>query len=565
MNTKTNNYQINSDLTLYTSSNLPLTVQVINIAVTETDDKITEYRLAFQVNPELYNFIDTNALFNLNPVVRINSTNINFYPNSYIQIEVIIKPDFLPLLIENLNTIDSAATYILNCNLPDPLLFTENWLALSVKQLHETGEVGYYTFWNYFSSLNLAMASNYQEEIAENLTKFLQDLVSLGLDSTTKEVNPASLEELAKFFRELSEASAKTIPSNTTPKQPIYQAIIDFFQQDDWPFEQIRKDSWLRTTFQGKNGRWSCYAQANDTYYQFIFYSVCPVKVPEFKRQLIAEFIARANYNIIIGNFELDFRDGEIRYKTSVDIEDNSLTFTCIKNLVYTNVKMMDKYLPGIISIINDDISPDLAINQIEQGQKISQASNEVVEVDKFVLDLPSQTNVNQQETIPEHKEHILTILTREEIGKFHEALQVLPRSRRKQAEEIIARLKPQVITRLGESGEEIFNLAYSFFSEVKIVVKNIKLIQRYSGMADEIKLVLQDLQNENTQDREILEEEKTAISELENLFWCINTRLQELPTDNLEGMKEVELLREIEEFRYQFIQFKRLMENKNV
>jgi hypothetical protein len=67
-----------------------------------------------------------------------------------------------------------------------------------------------------------------------------------------------------------------------------------------------------------------------------------------------------------IGNFELDFADGEIRYKTSIDVEGVSLTFPQIKRLVYTNVTMMDEYLPGIMSVIDGDVLPEDAIAQIE-------------------------------------------------------------------------------------------------------------------------------------------------------------------------------------------------------
>jgi hypothetical protein len=44
-----------------------------------------------------------------------------------------------------------------------------------------------------------------------------------------------------------------------------------------------------------------------------------------------------ANYDMIIGNFELDLRDGEVRYKTSIDFEGDRLSFAYINNLVYTN------------------------------------------------------------------------------------------------------------------------------------------------------------------------------------------------------------------------------------
>ena len=42
---------------------------------------------------------------------------------------------------------------------------------------------------------------------------------------------------------------------------------------------------------------------------------------PEEMRVPMAEFLTRANYGLRIGNFEMDFEDGEVRYKSSVDFE----------------------------------------------------------------------------------------------------------------------------------------------------------------------------------------------------------------------------------------------------
>ncbi|HEY9850963.1 MAG TPA: hypothetical protein V6D28_15955 [Leptolyngbyaceae cyanobacterium] len=79
-----------------------------------------------------------------------------------------------------------------------------------------------------------------------------------------------------------------------------------------------------------------------------------------------SDFITRANYGTIIGNFELDYADGEVRYKTSIDVEGSNLTFPLIKQLVYTNVTMMDEYLPGIVSVIEGNVEPKDAIAKIE-------------------------------------------------------------------------------------------------------------------------------------------------------------------------------------------------------
>jgi hypothetical protein len=66
------------------------------------------------------------------------------------------------------------------------------------------------------------------------------------------------------------------------------------------------------------------------------------------------------------GNFELDFSEREIRYKTSIDVDGDTLSSALIKGLVYANVTMMDEYLPGIMSVIYGDVEPKDAIAQIE-------------------------------------------------------------------------------------------------------------------------------------------------------------------------------------------------------
>jgi hypothetical protein len=142
----------------------------------------------------------------------------------------------------------------------------------------------------------------------------------------------------------------------------------------------IESESVLQMAFQGKHGRWDCYAQYKDEQQQFIFYSIYPLTTPAPQRLAISEFIARANYGLTIGNFELDFRDGEIRYKTSIDIENDNLNFTCIQNLVYTNLKMMDEYFSGIFSVIHGHASPMSAIEQIENlPQALANSQQELI------------------------------------------------------------------------------------------------------------------------------------------------------------------------------------------
>jgi hypothetical protein len=68
----------------------------------------------------------------------------------------------------------------------------------------------------------------------------------------------------------------------------------------------------------------------------------------------------------VLGNFELDFDNGEICYKTSIDITDDRFNFALIQQLVYTNITIMDQYLPGIQAVLSGKVSPVEAIRAIE-------------------------------------------------------------------------------------------------------------------------------------------------------------------------------------------------------
>ena len=148
----------------------------------------------------------------------------------------------------------------------------------------------------------------------------------------------------------------------------IYDAVIAYLAQDSWPYEEMDQGVVVRVLFHGENAQFACFAQSREEQQQFVFYSVCPVSVPEHKRSEIAEFITRANYDMVIGNFEMDYIDGEVRFKTSIDVEECELTSALIRPLLYANVLMMDQYLPGMMGVIYADRSPADAVALVEES-----------------------------------------------------------------------------------------------------------------------------------------------------------------------------------------------------
>jgi hypothetical protein len=147
----------------------------------------------------------------------------------------------------------------------------------------------------------------------------------------------------------------------------IFEAVLDFLRQEAWPFHQLEGQPVVQVNFQGDNGRWGCIAQVVEPEKLFVFYSICPANTPPEKRPAMAEFICRANYGLLLGNFELDFEDGEVRFRTSLDLGVDRLSLALLKQAIYTNLIIMDRYLPGIMVINFGSLSPAEAITQVEQ------------------------------------------------------------------------------------------------------------------------------------------------------------------------------------------------------
>ena len=147
----------------------------------------------------------------------------------------------------------------------------------------------------------------------------------------------------------------------------LFSAVTRFFVEDEWKFDQV-DDQALRMGFAGKNGNWTCIARAREEKGIFLFYSICANNVPEGARPAVAEYLTRANYGLPLGSFELDYADGEVRFKTSVEVEDDEdkLTFGMIKSLIYSNVITFDRYLTGLMKVAYGGARPEEAVAEAE-------------------------------------------------------------------------------------------------------------------------------------------------------------------------------------------------------
>ncbi len=108
----------------------------------------------------------------------------------------------------------------------------------------------------------------------------------------------------------------------------------------------------LGFSVQGDAGEWACFVRIDEEREVIAFYSLCPLTADAARMDAVHEFLTRANWGLALGNFELDLDDGEIRVKTSMDLEGTKPAAAILKKLLYSNVAVMDLFLPGIALVL---------------------------------------------------------------------------------------------------------------------------------------------------------------------------------------------------------------------
>jgi hypothetical protein len=99
-----------------------------------------------------------------------------------------------------------------------------------------------------------------------------------------------------------------------------------------------------------------------------MLYVAC--RVPPEKRAAAAELFTRINYGLPLGTFEMDFSDGEICYRTGIDVTGGDLASEMVTSLIAATVGTVDRYYPAIMSFLWSDMAPEDAVAMVEESPK---------------------------------------------------------------------------------------------------------------------------------------------------------------------------------------------------
>ena len=155
--------------------------------------------------------------------------------------------------------------------------------------------------------------------------------------------------------------------------QDSIMGVIKRYCEEDSVKHRDVHESIIMAGFQCKVLSYQLYVEAHEKDRRVRVLAICPTIIPVEKRSLVAEYLARANWGLMLGNLEMNCDTGEVRYRTSLDVEGGVLTPKMVRTQVEVNLVTMDKYAKGLLGILCAGQTPSEAIAEIHATTAVKQ------------------------------------------------------------------------------------------------------------------------------------------------------------------------------------------------
>jgi hypothetical protein len=99
---------------------------------------------------------------------------------------------------------------------------------------------------------------------------------------------------------------------------------------------------------------------------KFVFYFEFAQKPLRKAIRSTMEFITRANFDLVMGNFEMDIDGGVVRYKASLDFSGMDLSALLVRNLMLSAIYCIETYSSALQAVMNGSKNAEEAVDQAE-------------------------------------------------------------------------------------------------------------------------------------------------------------------------------------------------------
>jgi hypothetical protein len=161
----------------------------------------------------------------------------------------------------------------------------------------------------------------------------------------------------------LSQRPASGTPEQPSPtpsrdRTPLLPVLLAAMECIEWKPDHV-DDTTILIRVQGRRFLVTLCVCVDDAARMIACYGILPVQVAPERRLSVAEAIVRINQGLRIGCFDLDFDDGEVRFRVGCDVEGGALTQHMALTMFGAVSGSVDRFGPALMSVIFGQVSPE--------------------------------------------------------------------------------------------------------------------------------------------------------------------------------------------------------------
>jgi hypothetical protein len=150
---------------------------------------------------------------------------------------------------------------------------------------------------------------------------------------------------------QLKTDNLKTDSANAEPQNqsdtPIVDCLKQYFNDKQWHYTHYppktndsQKSHHLSLRMRHKQINCGYLFRVQEKNKLLAIYGILPFLIPESHQSAAMLLITQINYDMLVGNLEMDVNDGEIRYKNAIDVEAVGIDNEIIEHLLQSVVAM---------------------------------------------------------------------------------------------------------------------------------------------------------------------------------------------------------------------------------
>ena len=151
--------------------------------------------------------------------------------------------------------------------------------------------------------------------------------------------------------------------------EKIAERLENYFKEKDWTYDYdtIHGVFSIEADLQCKFGSAMVVYQAMDE--AFLTYTTIAEEARMGVRADVAEYLHRANYGLPNGNFEFDYDDGAVHFKTYFDCPEGVVTDKQLEDSMAIGLTVFDRYGDGLYEIMRSASLAKGIIEKIEEQE----------------------------------------------------------------------------------------------------------------------------------------------------------------------------------------------------